>query len=86
MSKMRIFQTLQGLNSEKAHIMLRGISMKNLEKLYFESVEYKKKWPKARQHISDELNLRTSEHIEEIDMEHCAALDQQENVAAKKEE
>lgn len=80
---MQIFSTLNGLNSESAHKMLRDVSMDSLEKLYCESVEFKKRWPRARQHISDELNRRTSEAIKIIDMEHCAALDLEENVAAK---
>lgn len=80
MRTFQIFSTLNGLNSESAHHMLKDISMDNLEKIYCESVEFKKRWPKARQHLSDELNRRTSEAIEMIDVEHCSALEL-ENVA-----
>ena len=82
MRTFKIFSTLNRLNCDSAHNMLKDISNDALERLYCESVEFKKRWPKAREHISDELNRRKSEQIEMIDMEHCAALDK-ENVAAK---
>ena len=85
MSNMILIRHLDTQDYEISHKVLRDVEIKDLEKLYVECVKYKKKYKRAYNNILNELNHRTSESIEVIDMEHCAALDQ-ENVAAKKED
>ena len=84
MSNIILIRHLEYQDYETSHKVLRDIEIKDLEKLYLECVEHKKKYKRAYNNILNEINQRTSESIEVIDMEHCAALDQ-ENVAAKKE-
>jgi len=84
MSNMILIRHLDTQDYDTSHKVLRDVEIKDLEKLYLECVEYKKKYKRAYNNILNEINQRTSEEIEVVDMEHCAALD--ENVAAKKED
>ena len=77
---MQVLRTLEHLNSDSAHNLLKDIDDKNIKSLYCEVVEMKRHYKRAYAHLNEEMNKRTSENISRGDSEHLSALDK-ENVA-----